>query len=313
MLDMEVNLNSTEMDNSPLATVLLTSYMAAVILIGVIGNIFVIYATFKYTTFGLDKPTMAFIKNLAIADLGVLMLRGVPALVTHYNGRWVLGSLVCKGVGIITVLFSRANMSFTAIIGIHRMLRCTVPQKLMYFGKNHTSFVVLSMWGFAALPNIIFAISKIMPSFHEISATCFIMSHCNPTLFIILILHAVIPLTCSICSSVVILVITIRHRNGRTTNKVVHLVPLILWTAYTPMLSAQFMHRKYDDEIPTWVYNLLHHLYFISNSANPIIYCVVNKKFNVFVRKTLNNFKQYTIAAISNSKKYFMLSSHSSQ
>ena len=220
---------------------------------------------------------------------------------------------MCKVMGIITVVFSRANMSFTAIVGLHRMLRCTVPQKLFNFSKNRIMVIVCATWGFAAIPNIIFAIYKTLPTFHKISATCYIISHTNETLFLILAFHGSITLLCSIGSSIVIFIMTIRHRNGRTTNKAVHLIPLILWTAYVPMVAAQFIHDKYGDNLPLWFYNILHHIYFISNSANPVIYCVVNQKFNIFVRKTLNNFKQLTIAAISNGKNYFMLSSQSQE
>ena len=90
------------------------------ILIGLVGNILVIMSSIKYGTFKLDRVTIVLVRNLAIADLALVLTYDTPLLITHVARRWVLGKQMCYVVGFGFVVPACANMAFVMLVSLHR-------------------------------------------------------------------------------------------------------------------------------------------------------------------------------------------------
>ena len=88
--------------------------------IGLIGNAFVIYASFKYGTFQMDKITILFVRHLAIADIIFIIIYLTPMLITHCFHAWVLGAFLCNVTGYICSIPVTANINFIMAVSIHR-------------------------------------------------------------------------------------------------------------------------------------------------------------------------------------------------
>ncbi|KAL5254678.1 hypothetical protein ACHWQZ_G014199 [Mnemiopsis leidyi] len=120
--------------------------LTAGILVGLVGNILVILSSLKYGTLKLDRVTIVLVRNLAIADVMLVVAYDLPLLVTHVSGRWVLGQELCAVVGYGFVVPACANLTFVTLVSLHRYMRCRWPLKAGLININHTRAMVLSQW-----------------------------------------------------------------------------------------------------------------------------------------------------------------------
>ena len=89
--------NTTNLDNMSTATrVTLTILNSLIILLGLLGNSFVLFASLKYRAVDIDRISILLIENLAAADLLIVIIEFVPMLVTLIANGWVLGDVVCN-------------------------------------------------------------------------------------------------------------------------------------------------------------------------------------------------------------------------
>ena len=68
-------------------------YSFIVTVFGIFGNGTVIYASIRYNAINLDKITVLFIRNLAVADILYTLCDILSQTITFIAGRWVLGSI----------------------------------------------------------------------------------------------------------------------------------------------------------------------------------------------------------------------------
>ena len=59
------------------------------------GNITVLYASLRHNALKLDKASLIFIHNLAVADILQTVIMAFPSLVTYSTRSWVLGRVWC--------------------------------------------------------------------------------------------------------------------------------------------------------------------------------------------------------------------------
>ncbi|KXJ09216.1 galanin receptor type 1 [Exaiptasia diaphana] len=133
--------------------ILLTKYflLTLLILIGVIGNIVVVIVTTKRKAF--NSSLDLFVKNLAIADLGFLLLvtpSGVLRVELPY--QWPFGEYVCLYVFPMLDLFYGASVWTIAAIAIERY-RNIVGMARVHRRERHTKrsvkILVVLVWCFS--------------------------------------------------------------------------------------------------------------------------------------------------------------------
>ena len=107
-------------NSSTWARPLTITFLTLGILVGSIGNILVIIAASKYGTLKLDRITITLVKNLAIADLGIVLMYDLPMLTTHVAQQWVLGIYMCYFVGFGFMVPAMANLTFAMMVSLHR-------------------------------------------------------------------------------------------------------------------------------------------------------------------------------------------------
>ena len=72
------------------------------------------------------------VRNLAIADVMLVVVYDVPLLVTHVAGRWVLGEELCFVVGYGFVVPACANLTFVMLVSSHRSVELVLFIFLYY-------------------------------------------------------------------------------------------------------------------------------------------------------------------------------------
>ena len=97
-------------------------------ILGVGGNVFVLYATFIHNTIKLDKMSIWVIKNLAAVDLLNCIFIMAPAIVNQYSeGTWAFGTGLCYAHAINFYSFVVSNLFLINIFSIHKLMRCKYP------------------------------------------------------------------------------------------------------------------------------------------------------------------------------------------
>ena len=93
----------SHMDMSETTRSLLIIFTAVVVILGLLGNGFVLYASLIYRAIDIDRISILLIENLAIADFLVVVVEFLPMLVTLCAKGWVLGEVSCSSINVIHV------------------------------------------------------------------------------------------------------------------------------------------------------------------------------------------------------------------
>ena len=66
-----------------------------IVILGLFGNGIVLFASIKYNAVEMDKVSLLFLENLALADSILTIARYLPKLITLCSNRWILGETMC--------------------------------------------------------------------------------------------------------------------------------------------------------------------------------------------------------------------------
>ena len=86
------------------------------IVLGLAGNGFVLYATVRYNAIELDRASVLYLQNLAVADILILIFYSLPFLLVLISRRWIIGEILCYLTFYITCIAGFVD-NFT-ILGI---------------------------------------------------------------------------------------------------------------------------------------------------------------------------------------------------
>ena len=271
--------------------------MLLIILPGLIGNSFIIYASTRFSTLSMEAVTIYFVRHLAYADLLMVALLGLPILITHATQEWVLGQLGCEICAYLFSIIPNATLNFTAIVGVHRLLRCTYPQRLHVFTKRHAIIASYFTWFISTIPGV----SKLGYMQHATFLPAWASCYFNLTgtdypvpLRTVSISFMAVPSLILLTANIFLISLSCvkRRQNPAQTksNKTVYLISLLYFFSWIPFNISDRYQRSPDQNIPIWAHNLLNHFYLIRNVGNPVIYCVVHKKFQTFTLKLLHKY-----------------------
>ena len=87
---------------TPTTHVMLGVYNVFVVLVGVLGNLVVLYSSLRYQAIKLDPVSLMFVHTLAVSDIILTLTMFLPMLVTLLWRRWVLGPGLCYLVAFLS-------------------------------------------------------------------------------------------------------------------------------------------------------------------------------------------------------------------
>lgn len=99
-------------------------FVAPIVLLGIVGNLTIIYSMCKFKPFR-SKPTNIFILNMAIADLLTTMVCPTAALFTDIYQFYVLGAFICRFEGFVKITCLLVS-SYSLIVLSTDWLLCVV-------------------------------------------------------------------------------------------------------------------------------------------------------------------------------------------
>ena len=80
---------------TPTTHVILIIYNVFVVLVGILGNLVVLYSSLQHQAIKLDPVSLMFVHTLAVSDILLTLTMFLPMLVTLLWRRWVLGPGLC--------------------------------------------------------------------------------------------------------------------------------------------------------------------------------------------------------------------------
>ena len=126
-------------------------------LLGVLGNIFTLYATTAHNAIKLDKMSIWIIKNLAVADICNCFLVVFPILLYQYGqiGRLqIYGETFNEIFACYRYIFFMANIFLVNILSLNKLLRCWFPLRNLVPTRRQNIVVTVATAIVSILPAI---------------------------------------------------------------------------------------------------------------------------------------------------------------
>ena len=291
--------------------VILGIYCSIMTSLGLIGNCTVIYSTFRYKAIRLDRVSLLFVQNLAVADVLYTIFVILSATVTFLAGGWVLGVAWCDVGAQLGFTPAVANFLFVMYISLYRLFLVTHPFQAI---KMRTARLGCgSSWSVAvAVPAAINGYFRTKGVFNSHIGTCkssvYLKEEAKIVLAVATSLVVLIPLLVITLTNFVLCFIAARHshrvkdkrrfkRGGkqkeqggdhppqRKHNKAVMMTCVLsgmLFASWLPYVVYNIMLTSHVD-LPKVFEILAFNCIYINASVNPIIYTLANKRFGRYV------------------------------
>ena len=258
---------------------------------GIIGNSTVIYSSLRYNAIRLDKVSLIFVRNLAVADVLYTLCVILPQFITYCAGSWVLGHAYCVVMAQIGIIPASANTLTVLAITAYRLRVVSSPLS----GIISTSLArgtLMWIWCVALIPTCVFVAYKSTSEFRQNNSRCLSDIYDNETARIPVMtlvgLIVLLPLFAITICNIALSVIALKHSARRAEVSYRALVMVcalsgLFIVSWSPYLVFTFLKMKSPD-IPPSLDLLAFHCIFINSFGNPILYSITNKRFGEYVK-----------------------------
>lgn len=291
-----------------------------VMLIGVVGNLLVIYVVLNYGR--LKTVTNTYLLHLALSDL--VFLSGIPFFISSLIVRaWIFGSFVCKlffltqGVNQYTSIIILALLSFDRYLAV-----CHSNESVDWRSRVNPNLLLILAWILSfllMLPILVFTSTEQSSPFGVQCIINFPPSYFPMIYFIFVIYTSTITfiLPLSLMTFFYIQIVRrLRHRvsqqhhrshtNVRTRRKVSILVLVVIgvhifccapyWT-FQIMTTAGLLPQTSSILVPAS--SITQFLLFVNSSTNPILYAFLSEVFRL-------SFKRVCYCCLSNDNNQYL-------
>ena len=300
--NLSIYTNNSVIIETKLYIIIFSILLAIVMIIGVIGNLFVIYVVLNYNR--LKTVTNTYLLHLALSDL--IFLSGIPFLISSLiNRAWIFGRFICKLFFFTQGVNQYTSIIILALLAFDRFLAVCYPSKSVIWRSRINPYLLLMLTWILSfilmLPIIIFttvqtsASSKIQCSivfpYSETGLIYFIFTAYTSTITYILPLGFMIYFYIKI-------VLRLRHRVPqqrcrsrlltRTRRKVSILVLIVVsthicccspyWT-FQIITTSGLLPQTRSLLMP--ISNITQFLLFVNSSINPVLYAFLSKVFRL--------------------------------
>ena len=274
-------------------------------ILGMLGNVFVLYATIVHNAIKLDKMSVWIIKNLAVADICNCVLFLLPTLLTQYGK--LLGTLLFEERFYIIMScymysFFAANIFLVNFLSVNKLMRCMFPLRNLDCSRRQrftvTIVTILSgsvtmFWQVYVIINGIGILSKNAMSIGylgvEHATTVSIQCKMEQTekVFsdLILIICNALPCLMLIILNSALVIFAVKKSNTSLNKRNLVIVIVMVSTivlAFVPYFFVYLLESTTEESK-----EITNVIPYFSLWNNPLIYFVVNRNFNTFVKERM--------------------------
>ena len=281
-------------------------------ILGVVGNVFTLYATTAHNAIKLDKMSIWIIKNLAVVDICNCFLVVFPILLNQYgkfNGLIIFGRTFNEIMGHYRYLFLVANLFLVNILSLNKLFRCLFPLRYLFPTRCQKNIVTIATVVVSMIPTL-YTVYAVKTGFEKITSEwqvrnylgaayiggvktlqneCFTSEFDLVLAYVIAFVFSALP-----CLSLVIfnssLVINALLKANLTVNKMNILAVILVTTGFLISFLPYFFFMVFD-RISDEADELSWSITYLSVWINPIIYLAVNPSFRRFTIERLSKVK----------------------
>eukprot|EP00116_Pleurobrachia_bachei_P004151 sb/3464413/ len=258
-------------------------------ILGVVGNIFLLFVSRRYDVFAIDYVTVHLIQQLAMADLIFIFIFLIPILVTHITRKWVFGRTICFVSGMMVSIPACANINFVLAVSLHRYGRCRYPLSIGWLDRNRVPFVSSALWLYSSIFTLYVLLSPETVEFFPGLAACqfsFDISYFN---FLAITATTLVPF---VVITTINIALWVHVREVLRKSHLQSYQALLITSSLTAFFILcwaptvfRFMFSAVVGEagVPRLL-EKLRYVYFIGVCGNPILYTAVSGHFRLFVR-----------------------------
>ena len=316
--------NSTEnswvfITSNPSERHILLLYTSLAALFSLLGNTFVIYATSQYNNnttrqFGMAKPTILMIRQLAISDLLFCFLIIVPHACTLFYSSWVLGDTVCHVMIYCHNIPAISTVSFIFAISLHRYMRCHNPVRERLFsvrGVGSSLLLAAFIWTWSSVKTILKLVLGVETTVNEIGnqdgVHCLIKNHVRQHHTILSWINVVqtdLPMILTIGLNIKLLHFARKKfrslpNNNKNAILTTASICMVLLASHTVREVMEILHHVFGFKPSLMVKKLSTCLYYLNAFCNFIVYIMVNKGFRTFAKEVVVKKKQQISVKLS--------------
>ena len=273
------------------------------ILLGILGNSFLLHSTICHKALKMDKMSVWITKNVSVADiLNCVFVLG-PTLITQFAGVWIFGENMCYLHFSYRFSFFVANIVLLNLMSLNKLLRCLFPLRNLSTSRKQQVLVTIAAVTLSASPTlwILYIWSKdyLGVYFFGPASTwrymgafgiCFGGLTTDSAIIWgilvsqVVILDGVMCLTMAI-STTIILMYAVKMTNRPIIKRNIFVVIAICGTFIMTFLPTCVWYMRQD--LGMEFAEVAWSLSFLSVWVNPVIHYTMNQSFRQFTRSKL--------------------------
>ena len=288
---------------------LLFCYSLLTILLGTIGNGFVLHVIIRCKLQHINRINMNFIRGLALSDLVYIYARVFPVAVSNLTNSWVFGHHVCWASSMLASIAAIANVNFIAAVTVHRLMILSFPLKSFHFMIKYTRPLCYLVWLYASILGMRSIFVKTTAIYVPQISTCIINYAYSGTENIIFsVLFLITPFSLIIISNLILIWKTFAYsrsirgntairitKNGmkimlkkrqRQATLTVGSLSLLLVISWLPGFIKRLggLQKTHPGLSKATIY-----LFFLNCFGNPILYTLCSRDFKSEVQKKIKS------------------------
>ena len=265
-------------------------------LFGVLGNGVVLYSSLRYNAIKLDKVSLVFVRNLALADILYTACVIVPQFITYTVQRWILGPVYCVIMGQLGIVPVSVNTLTVLAITSYRLKVVLSPFRDITVSVARG--IVACIWFIALIPMGVFAAYHTKSEFKEEFGRCLTDIYDNdaargPVMTCIGVI-VILPLFAITGINMGLLGVAAQHSSAGSSQSLPNFKALVMVcslsglfiVSWSPYLAFTFLKMRHP-ELPQVLDLIAFHFIFLNSFGNPILYTLTNRRFGAFIYTTL--------------------------
>ena len=277
-------------------------------ILGIVGNVLVLYATIVHKAIKLDKMSVWIINNLAVTDICNCVLVLLPTLLTQYGklaGIIIFGETFYEVMACYVYSFFVSSVFLVNFLSINKFMRCMFPLRNLNCSRVQKLCVTLFIVIVSSLPILWFAYS-IFDGFQclrnewrlinylgagrightQVNKAAEFLKAKKVITFLLGTTLSGLPCITLVIVNTVLIIFAVRKSNSSINKQnllIVVLVTTLFLLSLVPFfvnILTLFLGRNLSQELKELAWSFL----YISTWTNPFIYFGVNPTFRSFVR-----------------------------
>ena len=283
-----------------------TTYSTATLVQGLSGNLFFVITSHLYQSIDLDAVKIIIVRQIAIADMLLIISTVLPTIITMFSGGWVLGDFLCDLTAHFNFIPVLANNYLVLSLSLYKVLACKMPVQMRKVKTWHVWLLVLMSY---LLAGVIFLVSVFLGKSGKFSSP---VSRCLSEIYVTN--PNIMFTTAILCVGVSVVVIVfsnfwlysfarkmVKDKGENSSSRALILICAVsglFVVSWTPKLIYVVV-VKITKKQAVWAVKLSHFAPFLNSAGNPIIYTFTNRRYGQFVYNLFANFKITTMETSS--------------